>query len=59
VKVELDKIELEAGIIAGSSEYKVQVSQAISLKRIADSLEILVKQPASKTKSLFEEVFGR
>lgn len=46
-----------------TTELVVQISQAVSLKRIADALEALAKQPARKptvsdTESLFDTIFG-
>lgn len=57
------EFKLEVGTIAmpegTSSDEAVQISKAISLKRIADALDRIVAQPVNvKQPSIFEEIFG-
>jgi hypothetical protein len=42
-----------------NSDAVVQISQAVSLKRIADALDKLVAEPANQHSSVFENIFGK
>ena len=57
------EFKLEVGIVAmpegTSSEDAIEISKAVSLRRIADALDILTNREMSKpVKSIFDEIFS-